>query len=476
MLDAWLSGDASRLCREAPVPVVDLAGTCYAGGGAANTAANLAALGTVPTLVATVGDDWAGRVLGERLAQAGVRAHLLPVAGRRTVVKRRLVVDGQVVARFDEGDTGELAAPDRDRLARRVGAALCRGDTVVVCDYAAGTVPDALVDMLAGRRDRIGLLAVDARELRRWRPVRPDLVTPSLAEAARLLRTRPPQQAGRIGWVTRRLPEIRDAAAAGTVAVTLDADGTVVLDPGDAVHRTRTVPAGPGRAAGAGDTYLAGFVAALLAGESPGPASEVAQAAASTVLDDPGTGVCTAQALRGTLARGDGPAHPGRVDAAGLRRRIADARAAGHRIVFTNGCFDVLHHGHVGYLEEARKLGDMLVVAVNSDESVRRLKGPGRPVNPVDDRAAVLAALSCVDCVAVFAEDSPEPLLRMVRPDVYVKGGDYPPELIREAGLVRDLGGEVRTLSYLPDRSTSSIIDRIRRHESVRQQPTGHDA
>ena len=142
--------------------------------------------------------------------------------------------------------------------------------------------------------------------------------------------------------------------------------------------------------------------------------------------------------------------------------RIGAARRAGARVVFTNGCFDVLHRGHVGYLAEARGLGDLLVVAVNSDESVRRLKGEGRPVNPVEDRVAVLTALSCVDHVVVFSEESPRRLIAEIRPDVYVKGGDYRPELIPEAELVRRLGGEVRVLSYLPDRSTSAIIERIR--------------
>jgi D-beta-D-heptose 7-phosphate kinase / D-beta-D-heptose 1-phosphate adenosyltransferase len=130
--------------------------------------------------------------------------------------------------------------------------------------------------------------------------------------------------------------------------------------------------------------------------------------------------------------------------------------------VFTNGCFDVLHRGHVGYLAEASRLGDVLVVAVNSDASVRRLKGPDRPVNPVEDRVSVLAALGTVDHVVVFDEDSPRGLIEVVRPDLYVKGGDYPEELIPEASLVRRLGGEVRSLAYLPDRSTSRLIERIR--------------
>jgi D-beta-D-heptose 7-phosphate kinase / D-beta-D-heptose 1-phosphate adenosyltransferase len=150
------------------------------------------------------------------------------------------------------------------------------------------------------------------------------------------------------------------------------------------------------------------------------------------------------------------------VDVATLAEAVDRHRNRGDRVVFTNGCFDVLHRGHVGYLAEARQLGDLLIVAVNSDESVRRLKGPERPVIPAEDRVAVLAALSTVDYVVVFEEDSPAALIEAICPDVYVKGGDYHPDMVPEAPLVRRLGGEVHTLGYLPDRSTSAIIERIR--------------
>jgi D-beta-D-heptose 7-phosphate kinase / D-beta-D-heptose 1-phosphate adenosyltransferase len=152
----------------------------------------------------------------------------------------------------------------------------------------------------------------------------------------------------------------------------------------------------------------------------------------------------------------------GVVSASELAARLAADRARGRRIVFTNGCFDVLHRGHVGYLAQAKRLGDVLVVGLNSDGSVRRLKGPDRPVVPADDRAAVLAALSSVDYVVVFEEDTPADLIAVVRPDVYAKGGDYRPESLPEAAVVHRIGGVVRILDYLPDRSTSKIIDRIR--------------
>jgi len=273
----------------------------------------------------------------------------------------------------------------------------------------------------------------------------------------------------RPAWAASRLAAVRAAAGARIVALTMDVNGALVLDDSGAVHRTGTTPAPGVNSAGAGDSYLSGFLLALLSGAPTGTAARVAQAAASTVLCRPGTSVCGVTDLLDRLA----PAPPGPVSTAELVARVHEARARGGRVVFTNGCFDVLHRGHVGYLSQARELGDLLVVAVNSDESVRRLKGPSRPVNPQEDRAAVLAALGCVDHVVVFDEDSPRRLLELVRPDVYVKGGDYRPELIPEAELVHRLGGEVCTLDYLPDRSTSAIIERIRRHEPLSVEPAG---
>jgi D-beta-D-heptose 7-phosphate kinase/D-beta-D-heptose 1-phosphate adenosyltransferase len=457
LLDEWRHAAPERLSREAPAPVLSLRRREPAGGGAANTAINLAALGARPTLVAPVGNDEAGRRLRAVVTAAGVRDAMVTVPGRRTPVKSRVLVDGQVLLREDDGDP----APLDEAAARALADATTAADTLIVCDYGLGAVGGPVRRWLVERRGRYRIRAVDAHDLRPWAALEPTLVTPSFAEATALLGrlSRHPGQPG--DAVVEHAARLLAAARSEIMAVTLDADGEVVLAAGrGVVHRERSERHPPSHAVGAGDAYLSAFALALAVDAPLTVAATLAHRAAATTLSGVDTCVCHRDDLLG-----DGTL----LDADGLVRLVERRRAAGERIVFTNGCFDVLHRGHVSYLEEAAHLGDLLVVAVNSDDSVRRLKGPDRPVNPVEDRTAVLAALSCVDAVVVFGADSPADLIEAVRPDVYVKGGDYPPELVPEAPLVRKLGGEVRILGYVPDRSTSAVIDRIRAEAAGRR-------
>jgi len=459
LLDGWLTGAPHRLCREAPAPVLDVERTTYSAGGAANTAVNIAALGGRAILAGAVGADPDGGRLLRRLQSAEVAARLVSVRGRRTVAKRRLVADGQILMRFDEGDGGPLPAASARALAETVGKALDDGvDAVVVGDYGGGTLDDGIHALLTERRYDIPLLVVDAHDPRPWASVRPDLVTPSFVEACRLLDMPAEGSPDRVRRVHEWADRLLAAAGAPAVAVTIDTEGSVVLSTGADPVRTYAQPVPASHTAGAGDAYVAAFTLALSGGVPVAEAADVAQLAATAATRGRGTAVCDTSRLLAAGGEGEGSA----LGHAELAAELAAHRAAGRRIVFTNGCFDVLHRGHVGYLNQAKRLGDVLIVAVNSDESVRRLKGPERPVNPAEDRVAVLAALSCVDHVVVFTEDSPANLITLVRPDVYVKGGDYRPEMIPEAPLVQSLGGEVRTLDYLPDRSTSKLIGRIR--------------
>ncbi|NJC71753.1 D-glycero-beta-D-manno-heptose 1-phosphate adenylyltransferase [Planosporangium thailandense] len=462
LLDGWLVGSPRRLCREAPAPVLEVERTTYAGGGAANAACNVAALGGRAVLVGAIGEDPDGGRLRRRLDAAGVDHRLVSVRGRRTIAKRRLVADDQIVLRFDEGDSGPLPEEATAALVEKVGAALDEGvDAVIVGDYGAGGVDDAVHALLAQRRAHIPLLVVDAHDPRPWASVRPDLVTPSFAEACRLLDCDAAAVDGRRAeWVTDAADRLLALAGAPAVAVTLDVEGAVVLTGQVEPVRTYAQPAPASHAAGAGDAYVAAFTLALATNVPLADAAEVAQLAATAATRGrtPGTAVCDTRGLLEVGGAGD----PVAMSVTDLVAAVSAHRKQGRRIVFTNGCFDVLHRGHVGYLNQAKRLGDVLIVAVNSDDSVRRLKGPERPVNPVEDRVAVLAALACVDHVVIFEEDSPANLIALVQPDLYVKGGDYRPETIPEAALVRKLGGEVLTLDYLPDRSTTKLIGRIR--------------
>lgn len=462
VLDVWLAGDSNRLCREAPVPVVEVATRSSAPGAAANTAVNLAALGADVTLVAVLGDDEEGATLRRMLGEAGVRAAgLVTDPGRRTPAKQRLAAGDALVARFDTPPGRAVSDDVATACAEAVAATLrAQPDTaVIVGDYGLGSIPQAVRRELARCRDELALLVVDAHELSGWAPLHPDLVTPNVAEAARLLSIPTPDR-DRIAVLGSRREQLLAASGADAVALTADRDGALLLtaqaEGGE--HRTWTEPAPEQHASGAGDSFVAGLTLGMIAGLEPGSAVELAQAAADVAVTRPGTAVCSTAGLTDRLLRYRSAALSG----AELARAVAEHRSAGRRIVFTNGCFDVLHRGHVAYLNQAKQLGDVLVVAVNSDDSVRRLKGPSRPVNEAVDRVAVLAALSCVDHVVVFDEPTPARLLELVRPDHYAKGGDYTPEMLPETPLVRRLGGQVHILDYLPDRSTTLIVDRIR--------------
>jgi rfaE bifunctional protein nucleotidyltransferase chain/domain/rfaE bifunctional protein kinase chain/domain len=463
VLDGWVSGPAHRTGRDGPVPVVEQAVCDSAPGGAGNTAAALAALGADVELVAPLGDDDDGRALRRALGAAGVRTDRCVLdPARCTPAKRRVLAGdppGQQVARFDTTPAPMSPATTR-ALADQVAHAL-RGplDAVLVADYGLGALTEPVRRRVARARTRIPLLVVDAHDPAPWAAVHPDALTPSASEAAGLLGCPAPVR-DRIAWAARHQADLVAAAGGAEVLLTLDVDGAVRLPPtGPPLRTPAGVPAPATLACGAGDVFAAAWTAAVAAGVDRVEALPFAQAAADVAVARPGTAVCPTGALAARLAALD----PGRV--LGHRDLLAvldEHRAAGHRIVFTNGCFDVLHRGHVAYLRQARALGEVLVVALNSDASVTRLKGPARPVNPLPDRAGVVGALSAVDLVTAFEADSPVELLELVRPDVYAKGGDYTPEMLPETPVVEALGGEVRILDYLADHSTSAIVARAR--------------
>lgn len=481
LLDGWWHGTTHRLCREAPAPVVELDDRVEAPGGAANTALNAASLGAHVQFLGVVGDDVDGQHLQARLVAGGVDCSGLIVApGFATTTKTRVVAGDQIIARLDVLSQDPPVSARR-ALADRVRDVVSAVDAVVVCDYGLGTldgeVRDELLAVLApaDSNSRRPLVVVDAHEPERWRELRPDLATPNEEEALRMVGgISSTSGADRVDVMRAHREELLDSCGARCVVVTMDRDGSLALpgpdfslgqtvgqdDRGGAIpeHRTWARPVADRQASGAGDTFVAALTVGMAAGLPAPTAFNLAQAAADVAVHRPGTALCTTadlQAYLGSLASAV-------MDLDVLERRVEQYRAEGRRVVLTNGCFDVLHRGHTRYLEQARQLGDVLIVAVNDDESVRRLKGPGRPINTAADRAAVLAALSAVDHVAIFSSDTAVDVVRRLRPDVYAKGGDYTADMLAERSAVEAYGGTVVILDYVRNYSTTGVVTRIR--------------
>ncbi|WP_340556525.1 D-glycero-beta-D-manno-heptose 1-phosphate adenylyltransferase [Streptomyces sp. GSL17-111] len=451
LLDRDLTGRADRLAPDAPVPVVDGCEERLRPGGAA-LAAYLAALsGREVTLVTAVGDDAASTRLLE-LLDPWVTVVPLTLTGTLPE-KTRVLAEGRVMLRLDRGDgraTGVTPA------ARR---AVAGAGALLVADYGRGAA-EVLRGPLAQRAARVPLVW-DPHP--RGGPPVPGarLVTPTAGEA-RHFAARLPDATGSsadgLGAVMDHARALVRAWRAGAVAVTLGADGAL-LSFGDHPLLVPAPARHGGDSCGAGDRFAASAAGLLADGALPEEAVRGAVAAATGFVAAGGAGALSTTASPGgrrpsAAPRPEGPAP----DAA--EEVIRGVRAAGGTVVATGGCFDLLHAGHVGLLQAARATGDCLVVCVNSDDSVRRRKGPGRPITPLSDRVRVLRALGCVDAVAVFDEDTPERLLDVLRPDIWVKGGDYARAELPEARLLKEWGGEVVLLPYLDGRSSTRIAAR----------------
>jgi D-beta-D-heptose 7-phosphate kinase/D-beta-D-heptose 1-phosphate adenosyltransferase len=461
MLDSYLEGTSGRLCQEAPVPVVSVTCRRDVPGGAANTALNVRSLGAQVAFLSVSGDDSEAAALRTALRACDVSTeNLLARPSRRTLAKQRVLAASQLLVRFDQGDTAPVEREDEEALIQRLQRLFPLADVVILSDYSYGILTPRVIAALADLQARFPRTMVgDSKRLAAYRRVGLTAVKPNFAEALQLLGMTPASAGpSRLDTVTANGQRLLERTGARIAAVTLDCEGALTFERDRAPYRTYAKPNPQSRAAGAGDTFVSALALALAAGADATTAAELAAAAAAVVVEKDGTASCTGRELRAFVSA-QGKVLADRDD---LAARLEPARRQGKRLVLTNGCFDLLHRGHVTYLSRAKALGDLLVVGVNTDESVRRLKGSERPLNPLEDRMQVLAALSCVDYVCSFAEETPHALIRALRPDVFVKGGDYTLDRLPEAPLVAELGGVVRILSFVPDRSTTSLIERIR--------------
>jgi len=461
MLDTYLEGSAQRLCSEGPVPVVQRSGSQSSPGGAGNTAANLRAMGADVHFPFIRGNDQPGQTMESLLHRCGIScSHRVIDTTAPTIHKLRILANGQYVVRFDEGERDQWSVESQRVMLDAVDNLYGSVDLVVISDYGYGTVSDALVQRLGrARSTRPKPLFVDSKDIRRCRSIGATVMTPNHLEAFTAVERRAPDHERiadeTVEMIGRRMLALVDAEA---VAITRAADGvTVVERTGQIAH----IPAGPvvdPHDVGAGDSFLAALALSVAVGAPVRSGARIAIEAARLAVRQSGTAVVSQQELLQQTSLSDRHRQPRLEELIPVLDR---ERALGKTIVFTNGVFDILHAGHVEFLRAAKALGDILVVGVNSDASVRRLKGRNRPINAEHHRAALLAALETVDHVIVFDEDEPSDIIRTLRPHVHAKGGDYEGRLLPEAQAVEDIGGRVYIVPLSGTISTTAVIERI---------------
>lgn len=451
MLDRYWTGTTQRISPEAPVPVVHIDDTTERPGGAGNVALNVTALGAQCTLLAIVGNDESGRSLCGYLENGGVQAEVHMASGFNTMTKLRVLSRNQQLVRLDfEGGT----VPESDVLTDRLGSLLASHDIVVFSDYGKGTLTNIgkWIDQCrrAGKK-----VIVDPKgdDFGRYRGA--SLITPNFKEFQEVVGKCAGDQ--EIHDSAARL--IRETGLQGLLVTRGGAGMSFIPATGEATH----IPAQAREVfdvTGAGDTVIATLAVALAVGTDTEHAVRLANLAAGVAVAKLGSATVSVPELKraGHAQR----ARHGIVTEDELLQAVAEAQANGESIAMTNGCFDILHAGHVHYLNQAAEIADRLIVAVNADATVRALKGESRPVNSLESRMAVLASLAAVDWVVSFAEQTPERLICKIRPDCLVKGGDNDPDNIPGARCVTQAGGRVIVLDYIEGCSTTNIISHIR--------------
>lgn len=460
MLDRFVYGVVSRISPEAPVPVLRQTRAASMPGGAANVARNLASLGLEAVIIGPVGNDEAGTELSTLLnAAAGISARLVTHNARPTTLKTRLVAGGQQLLRLDAEEIGPPDAASEQALIAAINELAPTVSAILVSDYAKGLLTGAVIAavLAAAKRQSIPVIAdPKGADFMRYGAV--DILKPNAGELALAL-----------GLPTSNTAEVETALAAArkllpakAVVVTRAAQGMSFISGDDAPGHVSGKAREVFDVSGAGDTSLAALAAAIVAGATLEEAVNVAILASGIAVGKSGTATVSAAELLDASEVTRQSQKAGLLSLDAMVGQIERWRESGLRIGFTNGVFDILHPGHVRVLEESRSRCDRLIVGLNSDASVKRLKGPERPVNDATSRGQVLCGLSAVDGVVIFEEDTPLNLITALKPDVLVKGGDYSRETIVGADLVEARGGEVIVVPLVPGQSTTSIIARSR--------------
>jgi D-beta-D-heptose 7-phosphate kinase / D-beta-D-heptose 1-phosphate adenosyltransferase len=454
MIDHYLWGGCERISPEAPVQVVDIARETTVLGGAGNVINNLVALGAKVSVSGVIGDDEIGDELKNMLLSIGVSSEGLAVqAGRKTSKKSRIIASNQQILRYDKESKDPIDPSSEQEVIAYVEKVISRCDIVILSDYGKGVITEFLAQGIIATAKRSGkkvLVDPKGKDYRKYRGAY--LLTPNKKEASEATGIIIKDETG----LKQALLSLKERCELECSMITLSEDGIAIYD--ENMRRFPTVAKEVYDVTGAGDTVIASLSFALSAGLGIDEAAPFANHAAAVVVGKIGSATVTLgeiEEYESSLHQSTSEMHIKTKDEI---YAVADRlKKEGKKIVFTNGCFDILHVGHVKYLQEAKSYGDILIVGLNSDSSVRELKGASRPVNVEADRAYILAALESVDYVVVFSEETPHDLIRNIAPDILVKGGDYEGKTVVGAEFAKEL----RLVQFVDGKSTTATITRI---------------
>lgn len=460
MLDRYLLGSVNRISPEAPVPVVLLNQSEDRAGGAANVAANLRGLGVKTQIIGCVGNDMTGKILNQMIADSGIDVtNIMTSTHRPTVSKTRVMSGNQQIVRIDDESASVFTADETNQLLANVTRALnTKPAMVILSDYAKGMLSDATCQTIINQCKQFNIPVIadpKGRDYSKYKGA--SALTPNKKETAEACGVAMQQTDA----LLKAAALLKDNLKLDFLAVTRGEEGISFIDDKQIQH----IPATAKKVfdvSGAGDTVIATLAAGLVHGLTPHDALQLANIAAGIVVGKVGTVPVTQAELLRALISEDGQSQADKIcDKSQLLELVSHWKENKQTIVFTNGCFDLLHAGHVTYLEAAKKTGDKLILGLNTDRSVSALKGPTRPVVHEGDRARVLAALASVDAVILFDEDTPLQLIDAIRPDVIVKGDDYSEEQVVGGKEVKSWGGSVKLIPLVQGRSTSNLIKKL---------------
>jgi len=459
MLDKFVIGNSSRLAPEAPIAVVDVQSTKVALGGAANAALNFRSLGARVSFFSICGDDQEADLAERLLVNEEIETTLLRNTAFKTNLKTRVVSDGQVLVRYDVGSKVQLETKLEWQFINFLEQNFCKYDMLIISDYNKGLFSENIISKLEQLKQQYCVfIAIDSKNLTAFRNINPAVVKPNYSEVINALQIRP-ENDNRIEQLKNLGSELFGKFNSKIITVTLDKDGAMYFVEDKFECRGFAYPVDFQQVSGAGDAYFSAMTLSLFVGASIEETAEISSAMAAVAISKKATAFCSKDELVAYFAKNQKMIY----DRVQLKSLVELYRLQGKTIVFTNGCFDILNSGHVSFLRKARELGDILILAVNDDESIARIKGESRPINTLEQRIDVLSGLSSIDHIFTFGEldDSPLEFIHIIKPQIYVKGGNYDKSDLEESPLVVQNGGDIVIIPLIPNVSTANTIGKI---------------